>query len=518
VEVVLRRPSTNFMASWSPRDWLCWSSAVGVVSAVLLSVCVNLIATRFDRRLDATSDHRYTLSIATRETVTALTEPVSVYVFLSRADPIASTVKQVVDGYLLLSRRLTLRWIDPDRDPGQFLALQSELGMAAGTSKDGKSVSDSVIVLERGKRRSFLSTDDIVQIDADSGEAEPKLEQALTRGLRRLADNTRPIVCFTQGHRELSLQDNGADGLSDLKTRLERDSADVRTVDLGAGQQSTLENCHLVVVASPEIPLSPWAQRQVSNYVRRRGSLWVLSGTIPDESGRVRATGLDALLPDTGVFVGTNIVVEMDESQRLPDGFGESFFAHAVDHAATRSLSRGTLERSLRVLVSLAPSLNIAPGSGAQVLLASSKQSIAVGDLGSYLGKSTSASGAPGSTRAGEHTVAVAIELGTNPGGIKRRLIVAPASIVHNRAQRLPALVGNRAFVDGALTWLLARAIGVEIATTHRTTLQLALSDSDLNHLTIYVLLVMPGAVLVLGLALALTRYQRTRRLPRSQP
>ena len=491
-----------------PQDWLRWSSAIAIASAVFISVCVNVLGARFDRRWDATSDRRYTLSAVTRETLSAIHEPVVVYVLLSRADTIAPTVLQVLAGYTAFSRQLTLRWVDPDRDPGQFLATQAELGIAAGASQGGKSLSDSIIVITRGKSKSYVTTDDIAIVDPETGESELRLEQSLTRGLRQLNDTSRPLVCFTQGHRELNLNDEGPTGLSDWRTRLGREPVELTTVDLGAGKQSALKRCQLVVVAAPDIPLSTFAQEQLRAHLLELGSMLVLSNTIPDESGEIRSTGLDSLVSPATVSIGKNVVVEQDESQRLPDGFGESFFARVSDHAVTRALNRGTAERSLRVLVSLAPTLSIADETLTRPLLTSTEKAIAVGNIGDYLNKTPPAN-AVTTTPGKKLVLAVAAELRGNSQGAARRLIVAPASLVENRVMQLPALAGNRAFINGALTWLLARPVGVEIPSAHHASLQLNLSDADLARLNRYVLLIMPATIAALGLGVALARRQR---------
>ena len=507
LEVVVKRRSSTLTF----QAWLRWSSAVGIVAAVFLCVCVNVLGDRFDHRWDATSDRRYTLSNVTRETLEAITEPVKVVVLLSRADSMAPTVQQLLASYLSLGRQLMLQWVDPDRDPGKFLALQSELGISAGASQGGKSVSDSIIVLTRGKHRSYVTIDDIAQIDPNSGESEPRLEQAVTRALRQLSDSTRPLVCFTQGHRELNLQDEGPTGLSELRSRLVREPVELKTIDLGAGRQADLPRCRLVVVAAPDIPLSTWAQQQLQVFLRDGGSLFVMSNTIPDESGRARSTGLNPLVSSAGITIDDNVVVERDESQRLPDGFGESFFVKVSDHAATRSLNRGSAERSMRVLVSLAPALSLTDQSISRLLLTTTDNAIVVSDIGSYLQKETHTQDTFRGKTGKKLALAAAAELGSNIRGVARRLIVAPASIAENRAIRIPALVGNRAFIDGALSWLLARPVGIEIPSLHHAPVQLNLSDADLSRLNRYVLLIMPATIAALGLAVALTVKRRRR-------
>ena len=503
----MTRRWSRLQKSLTPRDWLQWADFVGIGSVLLLSICVNLLGISLDQRFDATADHRYTLAPATRQTLATLTETVSIYVLVSHSDPLFPTIKPIIDDCLSLSARLRLRWIDADREPGKFLALQSELGIVAGAAKEGKSLSDSVVVMERGERRVYLTIDDVAPVDPETGDAEPRLEQSLIQGLRRLFEDNHSVVCFTQGHRELSLEDRSPDGLSELKTRMSRDSIEVRTLDSDVTHYQDIAECTLLIITEPELPFSPWTLKQISEYRDHSGSLWIMSGTVPDESGRVRGTGLDALLPGLGVTLGNNVVVEGDESLRLPDGFGETFFAQIVEHPVTRALSRGTPSRSLNVIVSLAPAINVAQGAPVQVLLRSGKQSMAVSDISSYLKRNSGPRGAVAAVQ--ELTLAIAAELGEAANGSKRRLVVAPASTVVNRALKLPALVGNRAFVDGVLSWLLAKPTGLEISSPHRASAQLVLSDADLRQLNQYVLVFMPAAVLVLWFVCKIARRLR---------
>jgi len=513
VAVVVKLPEVPFKTPIAAQDWLRWSSVVGIGAAVFFTVCINVLGARFDHRWDTTSDLRYTLSSTTRDTLSALHEPIKLNVLLSRSDSLAASIQQMLAGYLSRSSQLSLRWVDPDRDPGQYLALQSELGISPGASQDGKSINESILVLTRGKLRSYVTLDDIIAVDAKTGESEPRLEQAITRALRQVIDSTRPLVCLTQGHRELNPADEGPSGLSELRNRLVREPIQLKTVDLGTGRAPELSGCRVAVVAAPDVPLSNWAQQQLQAFVASGGSLLVLSNTIPDESGQVRSSGLNPLLSLAGVAIASNIVVEQDEHQRLPDGFGETFFAHVFDHPATRSLVRADASRSLRVLVALAPSLHVIEPQRARALLASTSSAITVENVGAYLRES--ANGRPPARSSEQPQVlSIAAEFEAVPHTPAHRVVVAPASVAENRALRLPSLVGNRAFIDGALTWLLAREVGIEIANAHRTNLQMNLSEADLAQLNRYVLLIMPASVTGIGIAIGIARRRRKRSRP----
>jgi len=506
VEVVVKLRRKPRFGAFTAQQWLRWSSVVGIASAVFLSVCVNLLGSRFDHRWDFTMDRRYSLAPVTRETLAAQSEPVQINVLLSRSDPLATRLQQVLASYLTAASELSLRWVDPDRDPGEYLALQSELGMAPGVSKGGKAVNESVVVLSRGKYRSYVTLDDLLTVDPKTGDSELRFEQALTRGLRELADTSRPRVCITQGHRELSPADEGPSGLSELRNRLIREPIELKVIDLGAGRQPELRVCRLAIVAGPDVALSTWAQQQLVAFISSGGSLLVLSNTIPDDTGQVHSSGLNPLIASAGITIANEVVIEQDERQRLPDGFGETLFAQIQDHAATRALYRPDAARSLRVLVSLAPALVVRDPERSKALLTSSGNAIGVENVGAYLREPDATKQVPK-----QHVLAAAAQLDSAPSRPPRRLVVAPASIVENRALRLPALTGNRAFIDGVLSWLLARPVGVEIPSPERAMVQMNVSEAELVRLSRYVMLFMPISIAGLGLAVVIALRRRGR-------
>ena len=77
----------------------------------------------------------YTLSPATLLTLHALGERVQIDVLLSSRDPLANSVKFLLSAYQAETDRLVVRYVDPDRHPADFLALQQKYGIEAGKPK-----------------------------------------------------------------------------------------------------------------------------------------------------------------------------------------------------------------------------------------------------------------------------------------------------------------------------------------------------------------------------------------------
>ena len=151
-------------------------SASGVLAAAVIAVCVNVLVHRFYKRWDWTTGSLYTLSEPTLETLHSLPDPVEAIVFLSASDPMRLSVEHMLAAYQAETKLLKTRFVDPDRNPAQFLALEKEYGIVAGKTEDGRVVTDAAIVLTRGGQRWFITTDDMVVYDEKDNRSRPVLE------------------------------------------------------------------------------------------------------------------------------------------------------------------------------------------------------------------------------------------------------------------------------------------------------------------------------------------------------
>src|SRR5262249_26279314 len=97
-------------------------SALGVLAAAALAVNANILVARWYKRWDVTSERLYTLSGSTRELLKSLDQPVTVFVFLSRSDPLTLSVRHMLLSYASESNRISTRFVDPDQNPAEFLA------------------------------------------------------------------------------------------------------------------------------------------------------------------------------------------------------------------------------------------------------------------------------------------------------------------------------------------------------------------------------------------------------------
>ncbi len=483
-----------------------WLAALGVLSVTIVAVCLNVLAGRFYVRWDWTSDGLYTLSAPTIETLQNLDEPVEVIVFLSRADPLTTSVRHVLTAYSAQTRQLRIRYADPDRDPAEFIALQKQYRIQAGRAEDGRVVTDAALVLAQGDRRWFVTPQDLVRIDPEDGSARPMLEQALTEGLRNVLDRERALVCFTTGHREVRSGDAGDTGLAELVFRLEKNNFDVVSIDLTKPQPGLrLDDCRVVAIVGPEIPFAARAAERVARYLRAGGNVLIAANPIIDDEMRPLANGLDPIAVVGGIQLGGDTVVERDPAAKLTGGVGERFFARAVPHALTSGVQRDG-EPLFRVLVTVAQSVRGLEGAAPAPILTTSDQAFSVTDIRPFL--AGAAVQPRESDPRGPFTVAMANELersGETAHG-PRLVIFGTSSLAWGESFRDPGLMGNRLLVESAFSWLAAEPALVTVPEKSRVELDVALTEESLTSVWRYVILYMPATALLIG---ALILYRR---------
>ena len=190
-----------------------------VVILAIISVA-NVLANRYNKSYDSTSNKRYSLSDQTAKIVKGLSQPASITYFDKTSN--FPTAKDLLDRYTTLSPKIHLDYVDPDKNP--------QAARAAGISKYGTT---------------------IVQIGAKKEEAKSMTEEGVTGAIiRDLKNNTR-TVCFLSGSGEHQIDDADRNGYSHLKETLGKDDYTIKSISLIEKAEVPSE-CTVVVAAGPK--------------------------------------------------------------------------------------------------------------------------------------------------------------------------------------------------------------------------------------------------------------------------
>jgi hypothetical protein len=314
----------------------------------------------------------HSLNESSKNLLKGLKDPVEVYVLISPKQQVYDDVKTLLQNAQAYTRQLQLRYISPDRDSGQYMALAQKFpvllreteqlkGQFGGLGFGGE-VGRGVLLVTgtegAGTRpHAFIPTESLVE-EKHMGRRGSvvifKGEDAIMTQLDVLAQNeAKPSIYFTQSNGELSLvdarQDVGVfvggqrlavgrlDGAGLLLGRLKKDGYEVHGLRFGAPPprdakrlfpkeeasgdlmkytRKTAEDtdqipgdAKLVIIAWPRAPFSKEARAALERYMAKGGKLLVLSNFLPLRDGSAFDPGLGDLLQKYNVRLGNDFLM-----------------------------------------------------------------------------------------------------------------------------------------------------------------------------------------------------------------
>src|ERR1700730_13812318 len=255
-----------------------------VIAAVVVA---NILADRYNKSFDATSNKRYSLSDQTAKIVKGLKQDATITYFDQSTR--FREGKDLLDQYANLSRKVRVEYVDPDKNP--------QLAREAGIRSLGTAV---------------------VRIGVKREEAKSMTEEGITGAfIRDLKSNTR-TVCFVTGSGEHQAEDPDRDGLSGFKDLLAKDDYESKTIDLL--QKAEVPNdCTTLVVAGPTRNYEQPEVDAIKKYVEDGGRALLMLDP-PLKLGRSEIADNDALtnlLQGWGVTLNKDLILDLNPIGQL---------------------------------------------------------------------------------------------------------------------------------------------------------------------------------------------------------
>src|SRR6201997_4458410 len=251
-----------------------------VVIAVI--VAVNVLADRFNKSYDATSNKRYSLSEQTAKIVKGLKQDATITYFNQSTR--FRDGKDLLDQYANLSPKVKVEYVDPDKNP--------QAAREAGIRNLGTAV---------------------VQIGARKEEAKSMTEEGITGAFIRDLKNTTRTVCFVEGSGEHRLDDSEREGLSRFKDLLSKDNYETKSIDL-LQKAEVSGDCTTLVVAGPTRNYVQLEVDAIKKYVEDGGRALILMDA-PLKMGRSEIADNDALasvLQSWGITLNQDLILDLN--------------------------------------------------------------------------------------------------------------------------------------------------------------------------------------------------------------
>jgi len=291
--------------------YVAYATLYIVVTLAVVTVA-NILANRYDKSYDTTSNKRYTLSEQTKKVVQGLKQDATI-TYYDQTTHFADA-KDKLDQYATLSPKVHVEYVDPDKKP--------EVARAAGIKNYGTT---------------------IVRIGMNKNEAKSTSEEDITGAFIRDLKSTTRTVCFVEGSGEHQLDDTSRSGYQRLKDLLGKDDYQAKAIDL-LTKAEVPGDCTAVVVGGPR---SDYLQPEVDalkKYVENGGRAMFLVDP-PLKMGRDQIgdnEALTAVLESWGVTPNKDLVVSMNPIGRVLGAGPEVALVMRYDTHAIVNEMKGT--------------------------------------------------------------------------------------------------------------------------------------------------------------------------------
>jgi ABC-type uncharacterized transport system involved in gliding motility auxiliary subunit len=277
--------STQFLKARQTKYAAYAASYIAVIIAIIAAA--NVLANRYEKSYDATSNKRYSLSDQTKKIVKGLKQEATITYF---DQPRAfQSAKDQLDLYANLSPKVHVKYVDVDKD--------AMVAREAGIKNYGTA---------------------IVQVGANKQEAKGVTEEGITGAFIRDLKNTTRTVCFVTGSGEHQIDDSTRTGFSRFKELLGKDEYTTKSINL-LQKAEIPSDCTVLVVAGPSGDYQQPEVDAIKRFVEDGGRAFFMLDP-PLKIGHSEIADNDALtsvLQSWGVTVDKDLILDMNPIGQL---------------------------------------------------------------------------------------------------------------------------------------------------------------------------------------------------------
>ena len=451
--------NTKFLQARQTKYAAYAATYIIIVLAVLAAV--NVLANRYNKSYDATSNKRYSLSDQTVKIVKGLKQDANITYFAQSAR--FREARDQLDLYANLSPKVHVKYVDPDKEPN--LAREANI-------------------------KNYGTT--IVQIGANKNDAKSLTEEGITGAFIRDLKNTTRTVCFATGSGEHQIDNSERTGYSRFKELLGKEEYTAKSISL-LQTAEVPSDCTVLVVAGPS---GDYLQPQVDaikKYVEGGGRALLMLDP-PLKMGRSEIADNDALaavLQGWGVTPDKNLILDLNPIGQVVGVGPQVALVTAYDSHPIVNEMKGTATG-----FPLSRSLEVKNGDKTTVgkLFSSSDTSLATEKL-----NSPNVDPGDPKNKKGPLTLAAAGTYNTGKENSQGRFVVVGSS--EWLANSFLGFNGNRDLALNAMNWLSSDEDLISIRPKEQEDRRITMTNAQLNWVRITSQFVFPLAVVLAGLS-----------------
>ena len=434
-------------------------AAVFIQVVIAIVVVANVLANRYNKSYDATSNKRYSLSDQTKKIVAGLKQDATITYFNQSTR--FQDGKDLLDEYANLSPKVRIVYVDPDKNP--------QAARAAGIREFGTA---------------------LVQIGEKKETAKAITEEGLTGAFIRDLKGTTRSVCFVTGSGEHRIDDSERDGFSQFKDLVARDEYQSKSIDL-LQKAEVPADCTTLVVAGPTHDYQQPEVDAIKNYVEGGGrAFFMLDPPIQFGTSPVGENdALTSLLQSWGVTLNKDMILDLNPVGQLA-GLGPQ--VALVTTYTTQPIVAQMRGSAVGFPLSRSMDIKNSDRTTVEKLFDSSSSSLATGNL-----NSPEVSVADPRNRKGPLTIAAAGTYNTGKPSSEGRFVVAGSSSW--AANRFLGFNGNSDLALNAVNWLSSDEDLISIRPKQQEDRRITMTRAQLNVVRGTSQFVLPLIVIITG-------------------
>ncbi|HET7537085.1 MAG TPA: GldG family protein [Candidatus Didemnitutus sp.] len=461
---------------------------------------LNYVALQHTWRFDLTRRHRLTLSAESRSYLENLQQPVRIVVTLTDSSDNTDMVQAAYGDIRALLREYA--YIARNNEKGKIEVEYLDIYQNRKKAEDlGIDAPNVVVLISRDHRRVLTMGDFYVTKRAGQQLTREAFlgESAMTAAILEVSSPEKKKIYFVLGHGELNPDDVGPRGMSLLADELRQRNFALDGVDLNQTRKVP-EDAALLIIAGMQGPYDRFEQELLRNYLQTRAGRVILM------LEPARNHGLKNLLFDWGVLDYDNVIYDPDPKSR--DESGNLRFWRYMPHPITQSLVNNSLYVTADMSTVVSEDLGRSTDDGLTVKTLMATSPDAWGETSYRLRISpTYDAGIDLKSRngLGVFVISERVKPANLPSSVRggRLAVFGTADIVTNNRITNPA---NATLFLATVNWCVDRDTQLSIPARPVERFQLSLSQADLGRLRLGLLLIVPGAVAVLGIIVYWTR------------
>jgi ABC-type uncharacterized transport system involved in gliding motility auxiliary subunit len=226
------------------------NTGIQVLITMSALICVNILANRYEKKMDLSQERYNSLSDQSFKIATAVKVETELVLLLGKdagqVENLQRSVRDLMDMYRNVNSKIKFVTYDVLVRPDIAQKFEFTFGPYA-------------VYVAQGERR--------LKVD-------PPTEESVTRALMKLAREKKKKIYFTRGHGELLLEEKAARGMSILKDNLSV-SYEVKSFALFENKNKVPDDADVVAVVGPMQQFLPEEIQALREYTRSGGHLFL---------------------------------------------------------------------------------------------------------------------------------------------------------------------------------------------------------------------------------------------------